>query len=68
MIVPVWVKLPYFPLHCWNDVTFRLIGDSLEKYIDCVELKDRLFTCAQICVEVDLDKELSVSINVCMDI
>jgi len=29
--VLVWLKFPYLPLHCWNDVTFRLIGNSLGK-------------------------------------
>lgn len=42
----VWVKLPYFPPHYWNDVTFRLIGNSLRKYVDYAEPRDGLFRCA----------------------
>jgi hypothetical protein len=35
--VPVWVRLPFLPLHCWNDETIRSIGNSLGKYIDRAE-------------------------------
>ena len=33
-VIPVWVKLPHLPLHCWNDEDFRVIGNTLGKYID----------------------------------
>lgn len=65
--VLVWMKLPYIPLHFWNDVTCRLIVKSLRKYIACSEPKDGLFSCDRICVEVDLDKGLLVTVNLCMD-
>ena len=32
--VPVWVKLPHLPLHCWNDEDFKAIGNTLGKYVD----------------------------------
>jgi hypothetical protein len=32
--IPVWVRLPFLPLHCWNDETLRNIDNSLGKYID----------------------------------
>jgi len=27
--IPVWVCLPFLPLHCWNDETIKNIGNSL---------------------------------------
>ena len=33
LVVPVWVRLPFIPLHCWNDETIRNIGNTLGKYI-----------------------------------
>eukprot|EP00253_Pinus_taeda_P007342 PITA_07342 len=32
--VPVWVRLPHLPLHCWNQKSFQTIGNALGKYID----------------------------------
>ena len=51
---PVWVRLPHLQLHCWNDETLQAIENSLGKYIDKAEPKGPLFSCARICVEVDL--------------
>jgi len=33
-VVLVWLRLPYLPLHCWNNETIRNIGNTLGKYID----------------------------------
>ena len=65
--VPVWVKLPHLPLHCWNDEDFRTIGNTLGKYVDKSEPKAPMFSCARICVEVDLEKGLPESINLSID-
>jgi hypothetical protein len=65
--VPVWVRLPYLPLHCWNDETIQNIGNTLGKFIDRVEPKDGLQACARICVEVDLEKGLPEAINLTLD-
>ena len=54
----VWVRLPHLPLHCWNDKTLQAIGNSLGNYIDKAEPKGSFFSCARICVEVDLEKGL----------
>jgi hypothetical protein len=54
--VSIWVRLPFLPLHCWNDETLRNIGNSLGKYIDRVEPQERLQACARLCVEMDLEK------------
>ena len=57
-VVPVWVCLPHLPLHCWNDETLQAIKNSLGNYIDKVEPKGPLFSCAMIRMEVDLEKGL----------
>ena len=60
--VPVWVRLPHLPLNCWNPKTLEIIGNTLGKYIDRAERKDR-YSCARICVEVDLEIGLPEAIN-----
>jgi hypothetical protein len=60
--VPVWVRLPHLPLHCWNQKTFQIIGNALGKYIDQAARKDQ-FSCARICVEVDLEEGLPEAIK-----
>ena len=32
--VPVWVRLPNLPVHCWNSQTLEKVGNALGKYID----------------------------------
>ena len=66
-VVPVWVKLPHLPLHCWNDEDFRAIGNTLGKYIDKSKPKAPMFSCARICVKVDIEKGLPESINLSID-
>lgn len=65
--VPVWVRLPFLPLHCWNDETIRNIGNTLGKYIDRVEPREGLQACARLCVEVDLEKVLPEAIQLNLD-
>jgi hypothetical protein len=60
--VPVWVRLPHLPLHCWNHKSLQIIGNSLGKYIDHAARKDQ-YACARICVEVDLEEGLPEAIN-----
>ena len=67
-VIPVWVKLPHIPLHCWNDEYLRAIGKSLRKFIDKSYLKPLMFLCTRICVEFDLEKGLQrLSIYLWMD-
>ena len=61
--VPVWVKLPHLPLHCCSYEFLSTIGNYLGWYIDKYDPKPLLFSCAQIYVEVDLDKGLPKVIN-----
>jgi hypothetical protein len=52
--VPVWVRLPNLPIHCWNSSSLQAIGNGLRHYIDRADPKDQ-YSCARICVEVDLE-------------
>jgi hypothetical protein len=52
--VPVWVRLPNLPIHCWNSSSLQAIGNGLGHYIDRDDPKDQ-YSCARICVEVDLE-------------
>jgi hypothetical protein len=60
--VPVWVRLPNLPVHCWNGDSLRHIGNALGKFIDRANTKDQ-FDCARICVEVDLEVGLPEAIT-----
>jgi hypothetical protein len=62
LAVPIWVNILHIPLHCWNETIVRSIGDALGKYIDHDEPKDSMFSCADIYVEVDLEKGFSEAI------
>ena len=61
-VVPIWVRLGHLPLHCWNLESLETIGNKLGKYIDRVERKDQ-YSCAKICVEVDLEIGLPKAIK-----
>lgn len=52
--VPVWVRLPNLPVHCWNWHSLKHIGNTLGKFIDKANSKDQ-YDYARICVEVDLE-------------
>ena len=61
--VPVWVRLPNLPIHCWNWGSLKHIGDALGKFIDRENNKDQ-YDCTQICVEVDLEVGLPEAIKI----
>jgi len=61
-VVPVWVRLPHLPLHCWNPKSLEVIGNKLGKYIDHAERRDQ-YSCVRICVEVDLEEGLPEAIK-----
>ena len=65
--VPVWVRLPHLPLHCWGDDSVRAIGNAIDTFIDRSEPKENMLACARICVEVDLGKGLLESIKIKVD-
>lgn len=65
--VPVWVRLPHLPLHCWGDESVRAIGNAVGKYVDRSEPKENMYACARICVEVDLSKGLPEAVKLQVD-
>ena len=67
LAVLVWFFLPHIPLHCWNDKALQAIKNTLGKYIDKAEPKGLLFSCARICMEVDLEKGLPKEVDLFMD-
>ena len=60
--VPVWVRLPNLPIHCWNTEVLEKIGNGLGRYIDKADPKGQ-YTCARFCVEVDLEESLPEAIK-----
>jgi hypothetical protein len=60
--VPVWVRLPNLPIHCWNPTSLQAIGNGLGQYIDRADPKEQ-YSCACICVEVDLEVGLPEAIK-----
>jgi hypothetical protein len=60
---PVWVRLPHLPLHLWGTRSLEAIGNKLGRFLDSAEPKGDQFTCARICVEVNLEKGLPEAIN-----
>lgn len=65
--VPLWVRVPHLPLHCWGDESVKAIGNVVDKFIDKSEPKEIMHACARICVEVDLWKGLSEAIKIKVD-
>lgn len=63
----VWVSLPHFPFHFWGDEVLKSIGDTLGKFINRAEPKSIMYSCARICVEVDVGKGISEAIKLNLD-
>jgi hypothetical protein len=54
---PVWVRLPYLPLHFWGDASLQSIGNGLGKFLcRSPDSRPALSTFARICVEMDFTK------------
>lgn len=64
--VPVWVRLPHLPLHCWSQSSLQSIGNALGRYIDQAPRKEQ-FSCTRICVEVDLEVGLPKAIKLSVE-
>jgi len=60
---PIWVRLPHLPLHLWGISSLEDIGNKLGRFLDSSEPKGGQFTCARICVEVNLEKGLPEAIK-----
>jgi hypothetical protein len=63
----VWVRLPHLPLIFWDDYSLKEIGNKLGHYLDRAEPKGNLYSCARICVEVDLEKGLPEALQINLD-
>jgi hypothetical protein len=63
----IWVHLPHLPLHCWNNDFLRSVGNAHETYINRTKPKAGIFSYAQICAEVDLEKGLPKVIKLSLD-
>jgi hypothetical protein len=61
--VPVWVKLPNLPMHCWDFESLQRIGNGVGWFIDRADNKGQ-YSCARICVEVDLEVGLPEAIKI----
>lgn len=59
-VVLVWICLPHLPLHCWSDDAVCCIGNR-------VEPKENIFSCARICVEVDVEKGILKAVLISLD-
>jgi hypothetical protein len=60
---PVWVRLPYLPLHFWGDESLKSIGNGLGKFLcRSPDSKPARSTFARICVEMDFSKGFPVEI------
>jgi hypothetical protein len=46
--VPVWVRLPNLPIHCWNPSSLQTIGNKMGRFIDKADPKGQ-YSCAWIC-------------------
>jgi hypothetical protein len=60
--VPVWVRLPNLPMHCWDFESLQRIGNGVGRFIDKADNKGQ-YTCARICVEVDLEAGLPEAVK-----
>jgi hypothetical protein len=65
--IPVWVRLPFLLLHCWNNETIGSIGNIIGKFIDREEPKDGLKSFVCIYLKVDLEKGLPEATNLTLD-
>jgi len=60
--VPVWVRLPNLPIHCWNFHSLQKIGNGLGRFIDKAD-NNAQYTCTRICIEVDLEAGLPEAVK-----
>jgi hypothetical protein len=60
--VSVWVRLPNLPMHCWDFESLQRIGNGVGRFIDRADNKGQ-YTCARICVEVDLEAGLPEAVK-----
>ena len=65
--VPVWVRLPRFPIECCREDVFHMLASMLGKPVgsSTQTLGKRVMTFARICVELDLSRPLPDEVEMC---
>lgn len=63
----MWVRLPRFPVECWQDDVLHLLSSMLENQVGSAQQTQvkKVMTFAHICVEIDLSKPLPNSVDMC---
>ncbi|XP_059076672.1 uncharacterized protein LOC131875950 [Cryptomeria japonica] len=64
--VPVWVRLPWFPIECWREDVLHLVASLLGKPVGSSQQTQfkKVMTFARVCVEIDLSMPLPDSVEV----
>ncbi|XP_057817558.2 uncharacterized protein LOC131030678 [Cryptomeria japonica] len=65
--VPVWVRLPKFPIECCREDVLHMLASMLEKPVgpSSQTLGKKVMTFARICVELDLSRPLPDAVEMC---
>lgn len=63
--IPIWVRLPNFPLHYWFESCFEVVGNSLGRFlgVDAGSLGFLHTTYDRILVEMDMMKALPAGLS-----
>lgn len=65
--VPVWVRLPRFPIECCREDVLHMLASMLRKPVgpSSQTLGKKVMTFARICVELDLSRPLPDAVEMC---
>ncbi|XP_059066214.1 uncharacterized protein LOC131857556 [Cryptomeria japonica] len=65
--VPVWVRLPRFPIECCREDVLHMLASMLGKLVgpSSQTLGKKVMTFARICVELDLSRPLPDAVEMC---
>ena len=66
--VPVWVRLPRFPIECCREDVLHMLASMLGKLVgpSTQTLGKKVMTFARICVEIDLSRPLPDAVEMCV--
>lgn len=64
--IPIWVRLPFFPLHLWFNLCLEEIGNTLGDFLMVDECSSNLLhsTYARVLVEMNISKGLPIEIEI----
>ena len=57
-VAPEWAKPPYLPIIVWDESFLKDIRNKQGHFIDWAQPKGGYYSCARMCVEIDLEKGL----------